>query len=535
MFIVRVPSAELPGRVPLLAGPVVGRARHQAIPATVLSSVPYILPSYMASSSKASMPPGRYSVDVGLSLGRALKARKGGQSSKSSRLPERDFYSFRYNFVPESVDPTKPGNIEIHRGKDSITKVSVERASTLTSDGGHLFVGQEQPAKEWECVLIFDEEQGKFTLEKLDSFVNLTYDRRTSQMQRPPVAIPGRAAADDLEAEIERSLLQDVKPPAPPERPQQTAPSGKAPVKRMTLAERTKAKAAQNATSTQAEPSAKSSQTTPRKAQEDDGGEEPPSAQVVSRPTKEKPPSKQPVSATSKPPGSSHPSLPLKPQIASPTTTKLTKPEKPTSTKRQRPADLQEVTDPRPPLSETPRPRKRAKTPPAPAPQKEFILELPGGPGVILPGDVPPSTTSLALPESSGIALPDPVLPVDSDEEEDWDDALVAAPSNDVNEPLPPPRAIEMEEIDPAATTTHRESISESQEQVDEDLANALEQELWGMDAGEDEDEDEFEQVVIASSSADVQPQSLNQYALEIGVEEDMSEYSSSSEDSDND
>lgn len=60
----------------------------------------------------------------------------------------------------------------------------------------HVFKGAEQPVKEYDCVLIYDEDLGvsarfirltfrlmcmflqTFTLEKIDSFMNFTYDRK---------------------------------------------------------------------------------------------------------------------------------------------------------------------------------------------------------------------------------------------------------------------------------------------------------------------------------------------------------------------
>ena len=78
------------------------------------------------------------------------------------------------NFKPESIDSTKSGLINVKRGSDSAS-VSVQRSSTqvrlmffpscksLTLQQAneiHLFNGIEQPAKEWECVLIYDEETG---------------------------------------------------------------------------------------------------------------------------------------------------------------------------------------------------------------------------------------------------------------------------------------------------------------------------------------------------------------------------------------
>lgn len=64
----------------------------------------------------------------------------------------------------------------------------------------HVFVGGETIAKEWECVLIYDEEQDvssdfihcfvlklyyqTYTLEKLDSYMTLRYDRKVASPER---------------------------------------------------------------------------------------------------------------------------------------------------------------------------------------------------------------------------------------------------------------------------------------------------------------------------------------------------------------
>ncbi|TFY80632.1 hypothetical protein EWM64_g3382, partial [Hericium alpestre] len=145
------------------------------------------------------MPPaGRHKVNVGSSLGKALKARKGASAPKRSNLPERDFYSFR----SESIDSTKPGTIEVKKGKES-TSVRVERP---TSNDGEaiIFTGDEKPAKEWDCVLIYDEELNTFTLEKLDSCIGLGYGKKGAMSARPSTSssasLPRRTAADELEA-----------------------------------------------------------------------------------------------------------------------------------------------------------------------------------------------------------------------------------------------------------------------------------------------------------------------------------------------
>ena len=47
-----------------------------------------------------------------------------------------------------------------------------------------MFKGEEKPAKEWECVLIYDEATQTFTLEKLDSLVNLNFDTKAPPRTR---------------------------------------------------------------------------------------------------------------------------------------------------------------------------------------------------------------------------------------------------------------------------------------------------------------------------------------------------------------
>lgn len=60
--------------------------------------------SPMTSTTNASwVPTGRHKVQVGTSLGKALKARKGAAPPpKRSNLPERQFYSFRCAFASSS-------------------------------------------------------------------------------------------------------------------------------------------------------------------------------------------------------------------------------------------------------------------------------------------------------------------------------------------------------------------------------------------------------------------------------------------------
>ncbi|KAL4259152.1 EAF family protein [Pleurotus pulmonarius] len=176
----------------------------------------------MASANNSRMPTtGRHRVDIGSSLGRALKARKGGAApAKRSNLPSRDFYSFRYAFKPPSVDNTKPGTAEMTAGKES-TSVMVEHPSTQEGES-LIFTGTEEPAKELDCVLIYDEETGTFTLERVESFIALKYEKKTASTSRPrpsaspmprtpvPYSSTPKPSTDDLDLEAQlEDILQD--------------------------------------------------------------------------------------------------------------------------------------------------------------------------------------------------------------------------------------------------------------------------------------------------------------------------------------
>ncbi|KAJ7265891.1 RNA polymerase II transcription elongation factor-domain-containing protein [Mycena haematopus] len=136
----------------------------------------------MAPEDNSWIPQGTHEVQIGPSLNKALKARKGGPPPQVKRTgpPEKDFYSFRYNRKPPSLDTTKPGTIEVSRGKDTTTVV-VEHPSSQPGES-HVYTGTvrtETSAKELDCVLIYDEETGFYKLEKLESYIGLNYDRKT--------------------------------------------------------------------------------------------------------------------------------------------------------------------------------------------------------------------------------------------------------------------------------------------------------------------------------------------------------------------
>ncbi|KAK2462304.1 hypothetical protein APHAL10511_005610 [Amanita phalloides] len=159
---------------------------------------------------------GTHQLNIGTSLRRALKARKNNGENKPSapakRLPDRDFYAFRYNFKPNSIDRDRPGSIDIRKTSDS-TMITVEYPSKQSGET-HVFHGSENVAKEWDCALVYDEELGTFTLEKLDSHAALKHERKLIATRPPPPPASPPKVKDDLEAQLEKDLLDLANPDA---------------------------------------------------------------------------------------------------------------------------------------------------------------------------------------------------------------------------------------------------------------------------------------------------------------------------------
>lgn len=178
----------------------------------------------MSTKNDASWMPqhGSYPVAVGSSLAGALKANKG--LPQAPKLVDRGFYSFRYNFKPESIDIYKPGTIEVKREGDGKT-ATIERASTVPGEG-QLFTGTENAAKDVDCVLIYDEEFGTFTLEKLDSVITVNWGGKSTMPSNRPIdspvvsmpSAPVSPTKKEYDDELERELLSVVED-APPKRP----------------------------------------------------------------------------------------------------------------------------------------------------------------------------------------------------------------------------------------------------------------------------------------------------------------------------
>jgi len=121
---------------------------------------------------------GRHPVDLGSSFVRALRARE-GKPPPTRKVPTKDFYNFRYKFKPESVDDSKVGTLEPKPGAKSSFRL--EHHSTQ-QDEKHIFsaVAVEQSAQQWECVVVYDEETGVYTLEVLESSLDILHESRVA-------------------------------------------------------------------------------------------------------------------------------------------------------------------------------------------------------------------------------------------------------------------------------------------------------------------------------------------------------------------
>ncbi|KAI0035632.1 hypothetical protein K488DRAFT_82821 [Vararia minispora EC-137] len=119
---------------------------------------------------------GRHTVKIGQTLRSALQKREGGKTPARPKV-QRDFYPLRYTFKPKRLDDAKTGMIESVPSKDGKegSKITVERPMT-DSDDVHVWSGNEVVSRQWDCVLIYDEELGTWTLEKVASSTILNYE-----------------------------------------------------------------------------------------------------------------------------------------------------------------------------------------------------------------------------------------------------------------------------------------------------------------------------------------------------------------------
>lgn len=106
-----------------------------------------------------------------LGLTREVKEIKLGKSFMKGDNP--CFHTFRYDFMPASLDTTKRATIDIGEGHQvTVTVPHIEGSGTANT----VFKGSKKPYQK-ECVLIIDHNTGEITLEKLSYNVQLKKTR----------------------------------------------------------------------------------------------------------------------------------------------------------------------------------------------------------------------------------------------------------------------------------------------------------------------------------------------------------------------
>jgi len=159
----------------------------------------------MSTSTSETWKTGRHPVDLGSSFVRALKMREGKTPPPArSKMPTKSFYNFRYKFKPESVDDSKAAVLEPKPGAESGFRL--EHLSTQQEEKV-VFNATEHPAQNWECVVVYDEETGVYTLEVLDSSLDINFENRVSD--RSTRRLNGDAG-DNLEVEDDAGRIHDV-------------------------------------------------------------------------------------------------------------------------------------------------------------------------------------------------------------------------------------------------------------------------------------------------------------------------------------
>ncbi|KAL8291367.1 hypothetical protein RQP46_002345 [Phenoliferia psychrophenolica] len=84
------------------------------------------------------------------------------------------FLSVRYSAKPSSLDDSRPGTLS---GSATSSTALFTSFPSKTEGGDHWFSGSIAPAKEVDCVLLWDEATQSYTLERLESTVKLSHER----------------------------------------------------------------------------------------------------------------------------------------------------------------------------------------------------------------------------------------------------------------------------------------------------------------------------------------------------------------------
>ncbi|KAG9050867.1 hypothetical protein FS837_001521 [Tulasnella sp. UAMH 9824] len=158
----------------------------------------------MASARIWQPPAGTHNVIIGSTMQAALDSLDGPASAPSLT----EYYSVNYDYRPPSLDVRAPGKISATNEpqSDGLPSFKMQYGSAEAGDL-NAFAGSQSQAKEFECVLIYDEATGEFTFERLDSVITLEYERASSShaASRPLDNSPGSAAT-----------VSSGSPPTPP-------------------------------------------------------------------------------------------------------------------------------------------------------------------------------------------------------------------------------------------------------------------------------------------------------------------------------
>ncbi|KAK3813627.1 MAG: hypothetical protein J3R72DRAFT_427818 [Linnemannia gamsii] len=153
-------------------------------------------------------PKGEYRVQRGASLTSTSAGPTSGSGSSGS---SSEFYQFKYNFQPESVDKSRPGglvgngetyelefsgnggassssNIDQSHGQNS----SINVVNGGGNAGGETFSwsSTERQGRLVDCLLIFDEETQTFTLERQHSAFTFIQNRRNKESKTQVLHLP---------------------------------------------------------------------------------------------------------------------------------------------------------------------------------------------------------------------------------------------------------------------------------------------------------------------------------------------------------
>ncbi|KAL2311989.1 RNA polymerase II transcription elongation factor SpEAF [Schizosaccharomyces pombe] len=122
----------------------------------------------------------------------SYKVIPGSSFSKNSN----GLLSIKYNFIPESVDPSRRGVLE--KAQEAYR---LRLPSTFDDDRPHIFEGSCQRARNVDCVLIFNAKTKTFTLEHIDEIARL------NALRNPKVSktVPSNAITQSDNSQISES------------------------------------------------------------------------------------------------------------------------------------------------------------------------------------------------------------------------------------------------------------------------------------------------------------------------------------------